>query len=91
MESRQILHLYRRILQSAKRFPSKNRDRVYNSIRFEFHNNRTLVDKKKIDIALGIAVKGLSQLNMYSNLPQKSNHWEITLDQNPFPKPIKNH
>lgn len=89
MESRQILHLYKQILQSAKRFPSKNRERVYHSIRIEFRNNRTLVNKEKIDIALGIAVKGLSQLNLYSNLSQNSNQWEVTLDQEPMPKPTK--
>lgn len=81
-----VITLYRQIIRSAKVFPSKNRARILASIRDDFKINKNLEDGEKLTEALGIAVKGLSQLNMYSNLdPTRGADWAVTLDSSPMP------
>lgn len=57
------LKLYKDILFSCKRFPSKNRHRIYKEIQFEFRENAKLTDEIAINTAIQKALKGLSQLN----------------------------
>jgi hypothetical protein len=57
------LKLYKEILFSCKRFPSRNRNRIYKEIQAEFRENAKLTDKIAINEALQKAQKGLSQLN----------------------------
>lgn len=84
-----LLSLYKQILGSAKTFPSKNRIRIISEIREEFRRNSVETDQQKIDTAVGIARKGLMQLQMYSGLPKNTNNWSVTLDENPMPQTEK--
>jgi hypothetical protein len=83
------LHLYKKILWHAKRFPSRNRERVYQEIRTAFRENKSLTDEKKIRTELEVAIQGLRQLSMYTGLDPKAARWEVTMEQNPMPKPGK--
>ena len=86
MTRESLLGLYRDIIRSAKIFPSKNRARILKEIRFDFRKNASMPEGKALDEALGIATKGLTQLNMYSKLdPTKGADWSVTLDQRPIP------
>mmetsp|Transcript_16356 Transcript_16356/g.48815 ORF Transcript_16356/g.48815 Transcript_16356/m.48815 type:complete len:128 (-) Transcript_16356:24-407(-) len=83
----EILALYRRILFSAARFPSKNRDRVYAEIRDEFRRNAPLApgsDRALEEVAL--AERSLKQLEQYSSMTRSAGNWEVTLDSNPMPR-----
>mmetsp|Transcript_14028 Transcript_14028/g.29981 ORF Transcript_14028/g.29981 Transcript_14028/m.29981 type:complete len:96 (-) Transcript_14028:507-794(-) len=92
-QSRELLHLYRRLLRSCATYPSKNRMGIYQAIREEFRDNRTLnPDDQKTHQQIQVAYKGLGQLQMYDTMslskgnPENPN-WEVTLEQNPMPKP----
>ena len=74
LDKNSILHLYRSIVKSAKRFPSIKRDKLVANIRMEFRQNASCSDPKKVNGYLELAIKGLDQLNAYSNLP-KHNDW----------------
>ena len=82
-----LLHLYRNIIKAAKRFPSRNRDKIVKEIRFEFRKNAKETDQAKVDQFVHLAKKGLGQLSMYSNLSGTQGGWSVTLDQEPMPKP----
>lgn len=89
----QILHLYRRLLRSAERYPSIKRKAIYGAIQEEFRENASLDpndEKAKSEIAL--AHEGLGQLNQFVEEEltggEKSGHsWTVTLSQNPMPRP----
>jgi LYR motif-containing protein 4 len=86
MTRQSVVSLYRNIVRSAKVFPSRNRGRILTEIRFDFRKNKDLEAGEKLSEALGIAVKGLSQLNMYTNLdPTRGADWAVTLDSSPMP------
>jgi hypothetical protein len=85
----QLLHLYRVLIKKAKIFPSKNKVGLLKEIREEFRRNKSLTDQAKIDKCVSIAVKGVGQLAMYSDLKPSSSHWVVNLDQNPMPKSEK--
>eukprot|EP00956_Cyclotella_meneghiniana_P002136 scaffold2418_cov58-Cyclotella_meneghiniana.AAC.10 len=92
-QSRELLHLYRRLLRSCATYPSKNRWGIYKAIQEEFRDNINLnPDDPKTQKLISIAYKGLSQLRMYDAMnlskgnPDNPN-WEVTLEQNPMPKP----
>lgn len=82
-----LIHLYRNIIKAAKRFPSRNRDKIVKEIRFEFRKNAKEIDQAKVDQYVHLAKKGLGQLSMYSNLSGTQGSWSVTLDQEPMPKP----
>mmetsp|Transcript_20269 Transcript_20269/g.44078 ORF Transcript_20269/g.44078 Transcript_20269/m.44078 type:complete len:97 (-) Transcript_20269:210-500(-) len=92
-QSRDLLHLYRRLLRSAATYPSKNRAGIYKAIQEEFRDNITMdPDDAKTQKQIQVAYKGLGQLQMYDAMvlskgnPESPN-WEVTLEQNPMPKP----
>ena len=86
MSTKSILTLYRQIIRSAKVFPSRNRQRILDGIRVDFKTNKGLEEGEKRTEALNIAIKGLSQLNMYSKLdPTRGADWAVTLDSSPMP------
>ena len=92
-QSRELLHLYRRLLRSCATYPSKNRWGIYKAIQEEFRDNINLnPEDPKTQKQISIAYKGLSQLRMYDAMnlskgnPDNPN-WEVTLEQNPMPKP----
>lgn len=92
-KNKDLLHLYKKLLRSSSKYPSKNRWGIYEAIREEFRESVNLDPeagdtKKKIQVAY----KGLSQLNQYSEHSlnkgdQKSPNWSVHLEQNPMPKP----
>lgn len=92
-KSKDLLHLYKKLLRSAAKYPSKNRWGIYQAIREEFRESVNLDPKaantqKKIQVAF----KGLSQLNQYSETSlsrgdSDSPNWVVHLEQNPMPKP----
>ena len=94
-QSRELLHLYRRLLRSCATYPSRNRWGIYKAIQEEFRDNIKLdPDDAKTQQKISVAYKGLSQLRMYDAMvlskgnPDSPN-WEVTLEQNPMPKPDK--
>jgi len=65
-QSTELLHLYRRLLRSCATYPSKNRWGIYEAIREEFRDNRTMnPDDPKTQKQIQVAYKGLGQLQMY--------------------------
>ena len=92
-QSRELLHLYRKLLRSAATYPSKNRMGIYKAIQEEFRDNVNMnPNDQKTHQQFSVAYKGLSQLRMYDAMvlskgnPESPN-WEVTLEQNPMPKP----
>mmetsp|Transcript_32603 Transcript_32603/g.55586 ORF Transcript_32603/g.55586 Transcript_32603/m.55586 type:complete len:96 (-) Transcript_32603:322-609(-) len=92
-QSTELLHLYRRLLRSCATYPSKNRWGIYEAIREEFRDNRAMnPDDSKTQKQIQVAYKGLGQLRMYDTAQlskgnPESPNWEVTLEQNPMPKP----
>ncbi len=80
------LRLYRNILQSAKNFPSIKRNSIIMEIKETFRQYRDLTDEKEIEKCIAVAVKGLSQLSMYSSLKRTDANWVVNLDSEPMPK-----
>ena len=68
-QSTELLHLYRRLLRSSATYPSKNRWGIYEAIREEFRDNRTMnPDDPKTQKQIQVAYKGLGQLRMYDTV-----------------------
>jgi len=92
-QSRELLHLYRRLLRAAATYPSKNRWGIHAAIREEFRENSNLdPEDPATHKQIHVAHKGLSQLQMYdamklSSGDPESPNWSVTLEQNPMPKP----
>jgi hypothetical protein len=87
-----LLHLYKNLLRACSTYPSRNRAGIYQAIREEWRDHRTLSDPQKIHKQLSIAYKGLEQLKQYSEPVLtggnvNSSNWTVTLEQNPMPKP----
>lgn len=81
-----LLHLYRQVLRSCQTYPSKNRAKIYQSIREDFRENKTLdpaSDKARKQIH--IAYQGIGQLHQFDG--RKTTNFSVSLEQNPFPKP----
>ena len=73
------LHLYRAILRSALRFPSKNRTAIAEEIKLEFREARELTDDAEIARRLAMARDGLDRLRAFSNIDSGSNTWQVSL------------
>ena len=92
-QSRELVHLYGRLLRSCATYPSKNRWGIYKAIQEEFRDNKSLnPDDPKTQQQIQVAYKGLGQLQMYDTMKlskgnPESPNWEVTLEQNPMPKP----
>jgi hypothetical protein len=91
--SKALLQLYKKLLRSAATYPSKNRLGIYQAIREEWRDHKTLENPEKLDKQITIAYKGLEQLRQYDEQVMtkgkgaSSPNWEVTLEQNPMPKP----
>eukprot|EP01031_Cornospumella_fuschlensis_P029317 gene29317-35391_t len=86
MDSRSKIKLYKEIIKAAKAFPSVKKNKIVEEIRVSFRANKDLQDGKEIEKALSLAVKGLSQLSMYSGLrANRGVSWSVQLEQNPMP------
>ena len=92
-QSKELLHLYRRLLRACATYPSKNRWGIYRAIQEEFRDNKTLhPDDPRTQKQIQVAYKGLGQLQLYDTMSlskgnPESPNWEVTLEQNPMPKP----
>jgi len=89
-----LLQLYKRLLRSAETFPSKNQARIYESIRQDWRENKDLQEgDEKRDKQIAVAYKGLQQLRQFDEQVMtggkggQSPNWNVTLEQNPMPKP----
>lgn len=87
-----LLQLYKRLLRSCETFPSKNRSKIYESIRIEWREHKSMPASEKLDQQIAVAYKGLQQLRQYdegvmSGGQSHSANWTVTLEQNPIPKP----
>ena len=66
---------------------------MYKAIQEEWRDDRTLgPDDPKTQKKIQVAYKGLEQLQMYDTMKlskgnPESPNWEVTLEQNPMPKP----
>jgi hypothetical protein len=91
--SKALLQLYKKLLRSAATYPSKNRAGIYQAIREEWRENKTLEPQEKRDKQITVAYKGLEQLRQFdehvmsSGKGPSSPSWSVTLEQNPMPKP----
>jgi len=83
---RDLLHLYRKLLRGCQTYPSKNRDKILQSVREDFRDNMNLdPNSEKVKQQISVAIKGLSQLHQFDNRGAAS--FSVSLEQNPFPKP----
>jgi hypothetical protein len=91
--SKALLQLYKKLLRSSATYPSKNREKIYQAIREEWRENKTLEPQEKRDKQIAVAYKGLEQLRQFDEYVMSSGKgpsspsWEVTLEQNPMPKP----
>ena len=92
-----LLWLYRRLLRSAATYPSKNRIRIYESIREEFRENVGLdPSEKSTQKKVELAYQGLAQLRQFDEQQMTGGNkydtnWNVTLEQNPMPAPENYH
>lgn len=89
---KELLLLYRRLLRSAETYPSMKRESIYQAIREEWRENAMLTHQEKIRREIAVAYKGLSQLRQFDEMTMTggaagSPSWNVTLEQNPMPKP----
>eukprot|EP00979_Chaetoceros_neogracilis_P006383 scaffold1296_cov230-Chaetoceros_neogracile.AAC.2 len=87
-----LLNLYKKLLRSCATYPSKNRWGIYEAIRTEFRDNKNVDQCAETDKKISVAVKGLTQLQMYdkntlSGGNEQNPNWQVQLEQNPMPKP----
>ena len=73
------VRLYRAVLKSATKFPSKNKMAIVEEIKVEFRQKRELTDAKEIEKAVAMARDDLDRLNAFSNMDSKSNQWQVSL------------
>jgi hypothetical protein len=67
-------------------YPSRNRDRIYRSIREDFRENRRLDPSSEAATRqVHLAYQGLGQLRQFDGRTETS--FAVQLEQNPFPKP----
>ena len=90
MNKQSLLLLYRHILKSAVHFPSKNKLKIIKEIKVTFRVNKSLSEPSEINKQIKLAVEGLEQLSMYSNLKFKSGDWSVNMQQQPMPPPSPN-
>jgi hypothetical protein len=94
----QLLSLYKKLLRSAATYPSKNRVGIYQSIRMEWRDHAKLnpdadeQQAEKVRRQIHLAYQGLTQLRQFDEHIMTggrpgSPNWEVTLEQNPMPKP----
>mmetsp|Transcript_4946 Transcript_4946/g.12313 ORF Transcript_4946/g.12313 Transcript_4946/m.12313 type:complete len:82 (-) Transcript_4946:168-413(-) len=70
--------LCRHILRAAKRFPSKNREGLYNEIRAEFRRNHGVTDEAQKQKLRESMERGLAELDKYVKLVQNpSTKWTL--------------
>jgi len=84
-----ILHLYRRLLRSSEKYPSKKRWDIYKAIQEEFRENVD-INPNDAQKKISVAYKGLQQLGMYKESAlggADSPNWVVELEKNPMPRP----
>lgn len=86
MTKKDLVFLYRRLLRACETYPSKNRGKIYQSIREDFRENKEMnPDAPETLKQIHIAYKGLGQLHQFDG--RQNPNFSVQLEQNPFPKP----
>jgi hypothetical protein len=80
----ELRSLYRRLLREAKRFPSMKRAAIYEDIRAEWREKRSLTDPRAVSHAVEVAVRGLATMGKYTRLDKRGSSWTVTLEQDPL-------
>ncbi|CAL52850.1 Complex 1 LYR protein [Ostreococcus tauri] len=73
------LRLYRAVLRSANKFPSRNRGKMVEEIKTEFREGRAATDAREIETRIAAARDGLDRLNAFSNMDTTSSTWQVSL------------
>ena len=81
-----LLKIYKQLLRGCQTYPSKNRLKIYDSVKEDFRMNMNLdPSSEKAKQQVQIAYKGLSQVHQFDN--RSATNFSVSLEQNPFPKP----
>lgn len=79
-ETMHVVHLYRRILKAASRFPSIKRNDIIRDIKVEFRENKGLTDATVIQDKVAVAQRGAEELESYVSMEsQEADSWQKTL------------
>jgi hypothetical protein len=79
-ETTLVVHLYRRILKAAARFPSVKRNDIIRDIKVEFRENKGLTDEAVIRDKVAVAARGAEELESYVSMEsQEADSWQKTL------------
>ncbi len=85
MSSRsRTLALYRALLSTVARFPSKKKAALREDIRVEFRAGAALRDPARVAAAVETALRGLETMGKYTSLDKGQRDWSVTLDQAPL-------
>ena len=76
---REMCLLYKHLLRNVARFPSKKRVAMLQDVRIEFRENMNITDEKDVRHKQKIAVEGLQQLKMYTEIDKGSQEWLLKL------------
>lgn len=78
--SKDVLHVYRRILKAAAAFPSIKRKDIIQEIKATFREHRALKDPEVIDEKMRVARRSLEELESYVSMNASTDgHWSKTL------------
>ena len=76
--------LYRALLRTAARFPSRKRLAILADIRAEFRAGASLAEPRAVAAARALAEEGLATMRKYTDLDPRARDWSVTLGQAPL-------
>ena len=93
--SNNLVHLYRQLLRASEKYPSKNKLKIYQSIREEFRENKIIDCPEKTRRKIDDGYHGLQRLRQFSQSSMSSstssalghgtrnpNDWSVDLGKN---------
>ncbi|DBA00931.1 TPA: hypothetical protein N0F65_006131 [Lagenidium giganteum] len=78
-QAKDVVHMYRRILKLAARYPSIKRDAIIRDIKLEFHENKALTDAAVIEQKVLAARAGIAELAQYAGLNPQATNWTVEM------------
>lgn len=78
------LSLYRSLLRTVARFPSKKKSAIRADIIAEFRLGSRLSDSARISDAIGVARDGLATMQKYTGFDKRKMEWNVQLDSAPL-------
>jgi LYR motif-containing protein 4 len=84
--SREVVRLYRRVLQLAKQYPSIKRDALVEDIKLEFHEAKHLTDATAIEHKIAAAQAGIKELSQYASLRSDAMSWTVDVGREVEPQ-----